>query len=43
MKMCSFALESGMEEEIHKGNIPYAVHAWEKCFSAEELIGFVVN
>ena len=39
----SFALASGMAEEIHKGNIPYAVHAWEKCFSAEELIGFVVN
>ena len=27
-----FALESNMKEEIKKGNIPYAVHAWEKHY-----------
>ncbi len=27
-----FALESNMKEEIEKGHIPYAVHAWEKHF-----------
>ena len=28
----SFALEEDMKEEIEKGNIPYAVHAWEKHY-----------
>ncbi|MBR5360151.1 MAG: hypothetical protein IK123_04605 [Lachnospiraceae bacterium] len=32
-----FALESNMREEIEKGNIPYAVHAWEKYCTDEEL------
>ena len=27
-----FALEEDMKEEIEKGNIPYAVHAWEKHY-----------
>ena len=28
----AFALEANMKEEIEKGNIPYAVHAWEKHY-----------
>ena len=27
-----FALEANMKEEIEKGHIPYAVHAWEKHY-----------
>lgn len=27
-----FALESSMKEEIGKGHVPYAVHAWEKYY-----------
>lgn len=32
-----FTLETNMREEINKGNIPYAVHAWEKYMSYQEL------
>lgn len=32
-----FALETNMREEIGKGHIPYALHGWEKHYSAEEL------
>ena len=32
-----FALETSMKEEIGKGNIPFAVHAWEKYCTAAEL------
>lgn len=32
-----FALETDMKESISEGNIPYAVHAWEKYYSVEEL------
>ena len=28
----TFALEANMKEEIEKGNIPFAVHAWEKHY-----------
>ena len=30
-----FALETNMQEEIDKGNIPYAVHAWEKHYKGD--------
>lgn len=33
----SFALETNARSEIEKGNIPYAVHAWEKIFTIEEI------
>lgn len=36
-----FALETNMQEEIEKGNVPFAIHAWEKYLSKdtiEELI-----
>ena len=36
-----FALETGMREEIRKGNKPYALHAWDKYYSAEELLNIV--
>lgn len=32
-----FALETNMREELVKGNIPYAVHAWEKHIGAEDI------
>ena len=35
---CRFALETGMREEIEKGNIPYAVHGWEKYYTKDEII-----
>ncbi len=35
-----FALETGMRDEIDRGNIPYAVHAWEKYYSADEIRTF---
>ena len=30
-----FALETNMQEEIDKGNVPYAVHAWEKHYKGD--------
>ena len=30
-----FALETNMQEEITNGNIPYAVHAWEKYLDSD--------
>ena len=33
----NFALETNMREEIEKGHIPYAVHAFEKYYSTDEL------
>lgn len=36
-----FAMEAGMREAIGKGNIPYAVHAWDKCYSGNEFIKLV--
>lgn len=38
-----FALETGMREEIENGNMPYALHAWEKYYSAEEFLNLVVK
>ena len=38
-----FALETCMRSEIDKGNIPYAVHAWEKYYSAEELTNLLTD
>ncbi len=32
-----FALETNMREQISKGNIPFAVHAWRKYCTDEEL------
>ncbi|MDO4966363.1 MAG: DUF5672 family protein [Lachnospiraceae bacterium] len=32
-----FALETNMQEEIDKGNIPFAVHAWEKYFRKKPI------
>ena len=33
----AFALEMNMKEEISRGNIPFAVHAWEKYCTDKEL------
>ena len=33
----TFALETNMKEETGRGNVPYAVHAWEKYCTDEEL------
>ncbi len=33
-----FALETNMRGQIDTGNVPYAVHAWDKYYSMEELI-----
>lgn len=38
---CKFALEVGMREEIGKGNIPFAVHAWDKYYTLQELLNLV--
>ena len=32
-----FALETDMKEQIQKGHIPYAVHAWEKYYDGDIL------
>ena len=33
-----FAIEAGMREKIDSGQIPYAVHAWDKYFTLQELL-----
>lgn len=33
-----FALETDMKDEIDKGNIPYALHAWGRYYSPGELL-----
>lgn len=38
-----FALEANMKDEIDKGNIPYAVHAWDKYYSGKELANLVAD
>lgn len=38
---CRFALEVDMIEEIKKGNIPFALHAWEKYYTTKELSNLV--
>ena len=38
-----FALESDAREEISKGNIPYAVHAWDKYYLPEEIENLVAG
>ena len=35
-----FALETGAGEEIGNGNVPYAIHAWERYFDPNELLNF---
>ncbi len=40
-KAREFALETDMKTELNAGNIPYALHAFEKHLTREELLSFV--
>ena len=34
----AFALETTMQEEINAGHLPFALHAWEKYYTREQLL-----